>query len=94
MSPFESDGHRGGPGSRGIELFHRTHTLKTSIFASASASASPPPFTLLRFSPFGRRTNDTVMPTEVGHVDELIEEYDGREAELIEILNSMRENED
>ena len=34
------------------------------------------------------------MPTEVEHVDELIEEYDGREAELIEILNSMRENED
>ena len=54
----------------------------------------PPPFTLSRVSPFGRRTNDTVMPTEVGHVDELIEEYDGREAELIEILNSMRENED
>ncbi len=32
----------------------------------------------------------TVMPTEVDHVDELIEEYNGREAELLDILSSMQ----
>ena len=30
------------------------------------------------------------MPTEVDNVDELIEEYDGREAELLDILSSMQ----
>ena len=32
----------------------------------------------------------TVMPTEVDHVDELIEEYNGRETELLDILSSMQ----
>ena len=36
----------------------------------------------------------TVMPGEIDHIDELIDEYEGREAELIDTLEAMRENED
>jgi len=35
-----------------------------------------------------------VMPTEINHLDELIEEYEGREAELLDTLTTMRENEE
>jgi hypothetical protein len=31
------------------------------------------------------------MPSEIDHIDELIEEYDGREEELLEILSAMQE---
>ncbi|KAK1735463.1 hypothetical protein QTG54_013626 [Skeletonema marinoi] len=34
------------------------------------------------------------MPSEIDHVDELIEEYDGREEELLEILSAMQEEVD
>jgi len=34
------------------------------------------------------------MPGEIDHIDELIDEYEGREAELIDTLEAMRENED
>ncbi len=36
-------------------------------------------------------TNHPVMPDEVDHVDELIEEYDGREDELLDALTAMRD---
>ena len=38
--------------------------------------------------------NLTVMPTEIDHIDELIDEYEGREAELLDTLAAMRENEE
>ena len=36
----------------------------------------------------------TVMPGEIDHIDELIDEYEGRETELLDTLNAMLENEE
>ncbi|KAL3822035.1 hypothetical protein ACHAXA_007828 [Cyclostephanos tholiformis] len=50
--------------------------------------------TLVGFHASITRLVRELMPTEIDHVDELIKEYEGREPELLEILESMREKVD
>jgi hypothetical protein len=78
----------------GLDRWNRIISLRPSLKPLA------PPISSSTFTPslisnvFFDVKRITVMPTEVNHVDALIEEYEGREAELLDILKSMRENED
>jgi len=50
--------------------------------------------TLVEFRSLVEKLVKQVMPTEVDHIDELIQEYEGRESELLDTLTAMRENEE